>query len=738
MDVTLTPEIKLQRADIQQLMVSKGDLSPEQQDWSFLLEDTKPPHIKEEQEELWISRVGEQLQGLKEADTTMFPFTPVSVKSEDEEKPQSSQLHQRQTEQMETGVDGEDCGGAEPERYSVSGCKRLSGSEVKIEDSCGSDDSVDSDFWKDTRERRKDLKSVENVQSKKTNADDNSYSCSECGKTFNKKPNLTRHTFMHTGEKPFSCPLCCKRFNRKCALTTHKRIHTGEKPLMCSVCGKTFKKKTNLATHLRIHAREKPFSSSECSKRFIQKVALAGHMLVHTIKKPYNCSECNKTSSDKSYLTKHMQIHTGEKLFSCTDCGRRFKFKLNLTHHMAHHRGASELHLNQTEEKRLAETRVDREDCGGAEPVRNSDPVRHLQLETQDKKDDSSEAETDNSDDWKDTIEEHDSDLVSVINITNMRLKTDNKSHGCSECGKTFHNKRNLTRHILVHTGYKPFSCSFCSKRFNRKCALTTHTRIHTGEKPFSCSECSKRFNQKVALTSHMLVHTREKPYSCSECNKRFTDKSYLLKHMRIHTGEKLFSCTDCGKSFNFKQSLTHHMANHRGASELHQNQTKDKRLTETDGAEPERDSDPERHLQPEIEVKIEDSSEPETPDSDVDWKETTEHQSGLNSVKNITSKRLKTNKKSHCCSECGKTFHNKRNLCRHLRIHTGEKPFSCSVCGKRFNQKGNLTSHMLVHTGEKPFSCSVCGKTFKQKATLTKHVRIHTEEKPFSCSVCT
>ena len=34
---------------------------------------------------------------------------------EDEEKPQSSQLHHRQTEQMETEADEEDCGGPEPE-----------------------------------------------------------------------------------------------------------------------------------------------------------------------------------------------------------------------------------------------------------------------------------------------------------------------------------------------------------------------------------------------------------------------------------------------------------------------------------------------------------------------------------------------------------------------------------------------------------------------------------------------
>ncbi|XP_078123152.1 uncharacterized protein LOC144528450 isoform X3 [Sander vitreus] len=47
-------------------------------------EPEPPPNIKEEQEELWSSQEGEQLQGLEEADITKFPFTPVPVKSEDQ------------------------------------------------------------------------------------------------------------------------------------------------------------------------------------------------------------------------------------------------------------------------------------------------------------------------------------------------------------------------------------------------------------------------------------------------------------------------------------------------------------------------------------------------------------------------------------------------------------------------------------------------------------------------------
>ena len=105
--------------DIQQLLLYKEEDPPEQQEWSSSLDQEEPPelpHIKEDQEELWTHQEGEQLPGLEEADIK-FTLSPVTVKSEeDEEKPQSSQLHQRQTEQMETEADGEDCGGPEPDR----------------------------------------------------------------------------------------------------------------------------------------------------------------------------------------------------------------------------------------------------------------------------------------------------------------------------------------------------------------------------------------------------------------------------------------------------------------------------------------------------------------------------------------------------------------------------------------------------------------------------------------------
>ncbi|XP_060915647.1 zinc finger protein OZF-like [Labrus mixtus] len=488
LDVSLTPEIKQHRADVQQLSVGEEDPHEQQEGSSSLdQEDSETVHIKEEQEELWSSQ-----EGLDEADIK-FPFTPVSVKSEDdEEKPQSSQLHHRHTEEMETGADGEDCGGAEPERDSdpergfyPETYRKKGGSRTET---------------KDPRGRQSGFKSVRRKKQKGLKADKKSKSCSQGRKTFQTEAHLTKHMDVLKGGGVLTCSECGIRFSHKSSLARHMIIHSGEKRFSCFQCGKRFTLAGYLTKHMRIHAGERPFS----------------------------CSECGKGFNDKTNMIRHLRIHTGEKPFSCSLCEQRFSWCCQLQRHTRVGCPASETHENQTELNREAETGADGEDCGGPEQVRNSDPERHVHPEVEVQIEESSE--TDDSDDWKES-REHESFFLSVENIKDKRMKSKKKSHKCLRCGNIFKNIRNLNQHMRIHTGEKPFSCSECGKRFNNKANLSRHMRLHTGEKPFSCSECDKSFQQKSHLTLHMAHHREEKPFSCTVCDKRFIWPFQMKKH---------------------------------------------------------------------------------------------------------------------------------------------------------------------------------------------------------------
>ncbi|KAM6974320.1 uncharacterized protein LKV04_015960 [Tautogolabrus adspersus] len=124
LDAAFNSEVRLHRADIQLLMVRNEEFPPEQQERGSSLnqeDPPEPPHIKEEQEELWSSQEGEQLQGSVDAHVIKFPFpVPVKTEEDDEEKPQSSQFQQTQTDQIrdeysKTEAKGEDCEGSDPD-----------------------------------------------------------------------------------------------------------------------------------------------------------------------------------------------------------------------------------------------------------------------------------------------------------------------------------------------------------------------------------------------------------------------------------------------------------------------------------------------------------------------------------------------------------------------------------------------------------------------------------------------
>ncbi|XP_045914811.1 zinc finger protein 260-like isoform X3 [Micropterus dolomieu] len=296
-------------ANVKKSTVIKEVPPEQQQHWSPRLDQEdppEPPHVKEEQEDLWTSQEGEQLPELEEADITKFPFTLVPMKSEedDEEKPQSSQLHQteenRDAEHLKTETDGEDSGGPEPARNLNPGGHLQPDNKTSL----SSETEDRSDVLKQRKERQPGLHTLKNNEAG-CDAAKQCFSCSECGKRFDSKDHLQIHMKCHTGEKTFTCPFCGKKFTKSSNLTTHLRVHTGEKPFTCSVCNTSFSLRCTLVNHMRVHTGEKPFSCSVCSKRFSKKANLTTHMALHTEEKPFKCSMCDKRFTWHSQVKNH-------------------------------------------------------------------------------------------------------------------------------------------------------------------------------------------------------------------------------------------------------------------------------------------------------------------------------------------------------------------------------------------------------------------------------------------------
>ncbi|XP_034049297.1 zinc finger protein 391-like [Thalassophryne amazonica] len=342
--------------DMQQLLVIKEELLHEHQECKPSVDHVD---IKEEGETLWISQQRQQQHQLEETDITKLVFTGVPVKSEcNDEKPQSSQLHQSQSDEgteaepvassssvhriLTTQADGEEDGGPQPASNLGPNSNLQPDRNGRSSDTSDpeTDDSCD---WKQTRELHSGFDcQTNNTVSKhyrRMKASGKPFACSECGKRFGRNGSRIRHMRIHTGQKPFDCSECGKRFGQKGCLVRHMKIHTGEKPFDCSECSERFVQKSDMNKHMRIHTGEKPFDCSECCKRFGQKGGLIRHMRIHTGEKPFDCSACGKRFGYQSSLSAHMRIHTGEKPFACSDCGKIFRHQGNLMTHMRIHMG---------------------------------------------------------------------------------------------------------------------------------------------------------------------------------------------------------------------------------------------------------------------------------------------------------------------------------------------------------------------------------------------------------------
>ncbi|XP_018428320.1 PREDICTED: zinc finger protein 646-like [Nanorana parkeri] len=464
------------------------------------------------------------------------------------------------------------------------------------------------------------------------------------------------------------------------ASSSHNQNEVGgsfhHRPFRCEVCGRSYRHAGSLINHKQTH-KTGVFRCSICQKRFFNLMAMKNHNRIHFELKRHKCLDCGKAFRLRKQLDTHQRLHWQRA--AVRKSGRRNRLSTRCR------KFAQTQRLKAT--PLCEDIALDQADCSGKK---------------------------------------------SSNSFVKRKLDPDSRPYQCEECGRSYRHAGSLFNHKKSHK-MGQYCCPVCHKNYSNLMALKNHERNHYEAKRHHCSQCGKTFKWKRQLTRHQFVHAQEESQTGSQpppgeqkastVNDRQAERSAGFskrsrkssnpisansKKKRGYFGNQAPStkepvCKACGVLFSSNDELRIHACS--------ESQIKIPNPINELG-------------KPTLSKKV-----AERPYGCDLCGRSYRHAGSLLNHKNTHKKGL------YKCSLCNKQFSNPMAIKNHLRTHTAKKDFECMECGKAFRSSRELVCHIRVHAGVGPFHCPICNREFSSKLTLRHHQRTHKKSSSFQSS---